>query len=81
MGRRNPGSRREVVYLMDGPGDAAQLAAASTEALKECDTLRRDLDEAIQSGRSDWEKLAVGNPNRLMQIREQVDYRAAWVRL
>ena len=70
-----------VLYLMDGPGDAAHLRALAEESLRQFESLRRDLEAAIEEARTDWEKLAVGLPVRLEALGRQADLRAAWVRL
>ena len=72
---------QRVLYLMEGPDEARRLAVLAEEGLREGEALRRDLDEAIEAARGDWEKLAIGLPRRLQELRDQGEYRAAWVRL
>jgi tetratricopeptide (TPR) repeat protein len=75
-----PAAQR-VLYLMDSGDDAPRLAALAQEALHEEESLRHDLDEAIEAARGDWELLAIGLPRKLQEVRDQGEYRAAWVRL
>ncbi len=71
---------QRVLYLMDQGDDAGQLSIMAHQALRECETFRRDVDEAAEAATADWEKLAIGMPARLQELKAQVEYRSAWIR-